>query len=449
MAVWPARWTPCKLDHRQMAYLNSTAAINAVPSGRRSFKTEAAKRRVVERAVTFHSHPDGRFFACGPTQQQAKDIFWDDIKDLTPTWSLRNRDRQRDISESELTIRLWNGAIIKVAGLDKPARIEGRNWDGGVVDEYADCRPKVLEEHIFPMLVRGGWLDVIGVPGGRNHYFDLVQKILSGEMRNAAHFSWTAGEVLWLYLGRERADAFLAQMREQMDERTFDQEFNASWVTTEGLVYYAFSHADHVSEDAVYDPELPLIFCFDWNVKPGVAAVLQDQPARYASGKTAWFTRVIDEVWVPDNSTTIRICEELGRRWKHHRGDVDCHGDPAGGARGTARVMGSDWDLVKAVLGPVFGRRLSVCAAHSAPPVRSRINAVNTRLRSASGFIGLTIHPKCVHTIQDFEGVVYKEGTGDIDKLGAPMLTHLTDAIGYFIHQVHPLAGTDAVITAI
>jgi len=82
----------------------------------------------------------------------------------------------------------------------------------------------------------------------------------------------------------------------------------------------------------------------------------------------------------------------------------------------------------------------------SNPPERVRINAVNSRLRSASGASWLTVDPRCVHTIQDFEGVVYREGAGEIDKRTAPMLTHLTDAIGYFCHQAHPICGDGVVV---
>ena len=110
-------------------------------------------------------------------------------------------------------------------------------------------------------------------------------------------------------------------------------------------------------------------------------------------------------------------------------------------------MAGSDWDLVRGILGPAFGDRLSMRVARSNPPERARINAVNSRLRSASGLVWLTVDPKCVHTIQDFEGVVYKEGTGQIDKIGSPMLTHISDGISYYIHQVHPLLGCESVIT--
>jgi hypothetical protein len=439
--TWTPRWTDCRLEERQLAYLHSRAMMNVVAAGRRCFKTEAAKRRIVKRAITFSSYPDGRFFACAPTQQQAKDIFWADLKAYVPTWALLHRNRDRDISESELTIRLWNGAIVKVAGLDKPARIEGGSWDGGVVDEYADCRPDVLDEHIMPMLARGGWIDVIGVPGGRNHYYRLAMDVQNGRIPNARYFHWTAGECLHLYLGRQRAEAFLAQMRAQMDPRTFDQEFNASWVTMEGRVYYCFEPERNVDAGVTYDPTLPLLLALDFNVKPGVAAIAQEVQTELRDGRRLSWLRVIDEIWVENNSTTPRICEEFGRRYHAHPGEVRLYGDATGGARGTAKIAGSDWDLAERVLRPIFRERLRSYVEWRNPPERVRVNCVNSRLYSADGQVWLTIHPACRHTIQDFEGVVYRKGTGEIDKQADGNLTHLSDALGYLAHTLYPPGG--------
>jgi hypothetical protein len=435
------RWTPCRLDPRQLAYLNSRSRITVVPAGRRSWKTEGAKRRLVSRAIMFHRYPDGRFFACAPTHQQACDIFWSDLVEMVPQWALRTGSYDRDISLSTKTIYLYNGAIIRVAGLDKPARIEGKDWDGGVVDEFADCKPEVLEEHIMPMLARGGYVDVIGVPGGRNHYYRLAQNALSGEMPNASCFTWTAAEVLHLYLGKERADEFLAQMRKQMDPLTYDQEFNASFVTFEGRVYYGFSRDVHAIEPLRYDPDLPLILCFDFNVAPGVCGVVQEKlycgPNARVAGK---ITAVVDEIWISRNSNTKKVCGLIVERYGGHRGLVYCYGDATGGASGSAKVEGSDWELIKAALKPVFADRLRFRVPAANPRERVRVNAVNTRFENAAGEIHMLIDPKCLHTIVDFDGVTCTDdGSGDIDKGADPQLTHLSDAIGYYVAEAHPV----------
>ena len=69
----------------QVAWHQTTARFNVVPAGRRSYKTERAKRKLVfgtpmgearwPGALTL---PEGRFFASAPTHKQAKAIFWKD-----------------------------------------------------------------------------------------------------------------------------------------------------------------------------------------------------------------------------------------------------------------------------------------------------------------------------------------------------------------------------------
>jgi hypothetical protein len=47
---------------------------------------------------------------------------------------------------------------------------------------------------------------------------------------------------------------------------------------------------------------------------------------------------------------------------------------------------------------------------------------------------------KAPFTVKDFEGVrVIEGGTGEIDKKRDPMLTHLSDGVGYYIHREYPV----------
>ena len=150
---------------------------------------------------------------------------------------------------------------------------------------------------------------------------------------------------------------------------------------------------------------------------------------------------VIGEVFIPRNSSTPAVCRRLIADWRGHRGNVICHGDATGGARGSAKVGGSDWELIRAELSPVFGRRLRLLVARSNPAERVRINAVNARLKNAAGNVRLMVDPaKAPHVQKDFEGVrLLAGGAGEIDKRAAPDLSHLSDAIGYYLARQFPL----------
>ena len=111
--------------------------------------------------------------------------------------------------------------------------------------------------------------------------------------------------------------------------------------------------------------------------------------------------------------------------------------DATGGAGGTAKVQGSDWEIVRQELGPVFGSRLRFHVPDANPPERVRVNAVNARLMSADGRVRWLVDPeRCPKLIDDFESVQgNKDGSGDIDKdpQRFGMLTHTCFAPGTLV----------------
>ena len=438
----PIRWYPLRYHEKQSELWNSSARFRIVPAGRRSGKTELAKRFLVEKAITEDLVPDAWYVFAAPTHKQAKRIFWPDLKRLIPPEMRLGRPM-----ESELTIRLINGAEITVLGLDQPDRIEGRPLDGIVVDEFGNTKVGLWEENIRPALStvgrRPGWAWLIGVPEGRNHYYRIYQRAIEsvarlGEESDWAAFTWESASII--------DPAEIEAAKRDLDELTFNQEYKASFLNFTGRAYYPFTTETHAAERVVYDPGLPLIFTFDFNVEPGVAGVLQEQSYTGDREDVAnQITASVGEVWIPKNSNTPLVCKKLIHDWgpegADHQGDIYVYGDATGGARGTAKVKGSDWDLVRAYLKPVFGHRLKMRVKKSNPAERSRVNAVNSRLRTADGLIHFLVDPtNCPNTILDFEGVVVIEGgSGELDKDDDPDRTHMTDGIGYYVFARHPI----------
>jgi hypothetical protein len=450
----------------QQAYWHSRHRFNVIPSGRRSGKTELGKRKLVRRALAACTTWKPAFFAAAPTRDQAKRIFWEDLKALV------GRDMMVDKpSETELKIETVTGADIVVVGLDKPERIEGSPWDGGLVTEVGNIKPTAWKMNIRPALSdRLGWCDLEGVPEGRNHYYDITLQAQAqlaeyGDKSEWGVFSWPSKDIL-------PPEEIAAAMRD-LDELTFDQEYNASFVNFTGRAYYPFSQREHC-KPLKYDPKAVLILCFDFNVEPGVCAILQEQPLPGQFERTPlpplrrgephrpnpqgvpmlnrplMGTGVIGEVHIPRNSNTPAVCRALlstrdgtPTQWAKHQGLVRCYGDATGGARGTAKVQGSDWDLIEKELRPTFKERLSFRVKESNPAERARINAVNSRLRSVFGDVRLMVDlSKAPNVVKDFDGVTLLEGGGgEIDKKDNPLLTHLTDAVGYHVEYEYPVSG--------
>ena len=141
-----ARWYELK-DHpvqlKLLQAVDSGVRFPLVPAGRRSGKTERFKRFLVKQA----NRVVGIYFAAAPTHDQAKKIFWEDLKAFT-----LSSTHTKQPSESNRIIFMNNGSEIHVIGLDKPQRIEGIPWTGGGIDEFADIKSEAWEANIYPAL---------------------------------------------------------------------------------------------------------------------------------------------------------------------------------------------------------------------------------------------------------------------------------------------------------
>lgn len=436
------RWYPLNYVSSYDDLYNGLARFKVVPAGRRSGKTELAKRFMYtgndrfRGALTYDlAFDDGWYVITAPTHKQAKRIFWKDMKMLCPAWA------KVKTLESELTIRLYNGVEITVMGMDSPDRLEGRPLDGIVLDEYGNMKPETWEENVRPALStlnRPGWAWMIGVPEGRNHYYQKYKRARdSGDPEWSAH-TWPSSDVL----PKEEIE----QARKDMDELTFMQEFEASFVNFTGRAYYSFGEQN--LRGLKVDKTEPLNFCFDFNRSPGIACVVQEQTKSWY--KERWgikipdyvaetFTAVIGEVWIPKNSNTQRVCNKLIEEWSDHPSRIYLYGDATGGAKGSSSVMGSDWDLIEEAIIPAFTARVENCVRKSNPRERVRVNAVNSRSKKADGTIFLLVDPeKAAHVVDDLEGVtVIEGGAGELDKDSDPLLTHISDALGYYIAEEH------------
>lgn len=436
------RWYKLREHEGQHGLWTCKSRFVLVPCGRRSGKSEIAKRKLVLEAINPDSgYADANYFAAAPTHAQAQRIYWKDLKALIPKELITN------IAESRMVIELYNGASIYVVGMDKPERLEGIPWNGGILDEYGNMKPKAWLENVRPALSdRNGWCWLIGVPEGRNHYYDLFLQAMDDRSGDWAIFQWPSSDIL--------PESEIESAKRMLDELTYRQEYEADFVSFTGRAYYNFDMSLHTSHALTYNPNAPLIFCFDFNVSPGVAVVLQEQVLpgcfervpnpRLFQGPNALnealqcespeaFTRrpivgtgVIGEVHIAQNSTTPAVCRRLIQDWGKHRGEILCYGDASGGAGGSAKTEGSDWELIYQQLSRHYGDRINIIVPRFNPPERARVNAMNTRLKTADGVVSMLIDTKCQFLIKDLEGVrVLEGGSGEIDKKRDKKLTHM------------------------
>lgn len=434
MITLSPRWQAVPWTSKQRDLVDCLSRFITIAAGRRSGKTEIAKRKLVKRALAFTAFPDGWFVAAAPTRDQAKRIFWKDLKALCPASLVMK------VSESDLTITLWNGCVIQVMGLEVPERVEGTPLDGIIIDECATVKPSVWKAHVRPALAtigRPGWAILFGVPEGRNHFYHLCNKSKTNEGWN--HFHWPSSDVLSV--------EEIEEMKRDLDPLTYDQEANASFVNFEGRAYYPYEEHSHTRTNLPYNDRAELVFCFDFNVSPGTATVLQEirnENKVFGKAVADQFTGILGEVWIPKNSNTRSVCRKLIKDWGHHKGKILVYGDATGGNKGSAKTEGSDWDLVKAELYAHFGTdRVIMKVPKANPRERSRVNAMNTRLQATNGVISMLVdNSRCPHVCLDLEGVTtLKGGSGELDKKADEELTHLSDGFGYYVEKEFPVRG--------
>lgn len=441
-ASLPARWTPLKPHPEQARLWQSSARFRVVPAGRRSGKTELAKRELVRKALTC-TQLNGRYVAAAPTFTQAREIFWIDLQSLIPKGFIVGEPKLTPVP----TIQLINGARIQVLGMDRPARIEGSPVDGVILDEYGNMRREAWDQHVRPALStigRPGWAWLIGVPEGRNHYYERFSACSVLDDWEAFH--WRSESVL----PPEEIEA----AKRELDELTYEQEYGGSFVNFEGRAYHAFDTELHVSDRLDYDPSKPLDICLDFNVRPGVAVLSQElELPKWVADMAGvpWrpnetMTFAFAEVHIPKSSTTQRVMSKVIEMMKDkHHGVVNLYGDASGGAQGSAKVAGSDWDIVRQMLSSLTNWTVKDRVPKSNPPQRVRLGAANARLRSALGEIRAAVHPRCKHLIRDLEGVRANDD-GSIAKEVDSLLTHMSDAWTYKIVRNHRLSSHELVM---
>lgn len=417
-----ARWYPL-IDHpvqlELIAAVPSGIRFPLVPAGRRSGKTERFKRFLVKQATAV----PGIYFAAAPTHDQAKKIFWDDLK----AFSLSAMHARRP-SESDRIIYPDNGSEIHVIGLDKPQRIEGIPWKGGGIDEFADLKEGAWEANILPALNTvnptdpdyRAWCWLLGVPDGLNHYYDLCMAADTGADSNFKVFHWKSAEIL--------PPDVIADMMKAMSKKQFDQEFNASFETAGGRIYEEYSKANHTNESI--QPHEQLMWMHDQNYTPLSSAI----GVRRNNGRDLY---LLDEI-VLTSAVSKQSAIEFVERYKDHLNKkVVIYGDPAGKA-GEKHGHASDYTDIEGVLranGWQFERKVK--AAH--PAIKNRQNSVRAKIKTAEGVISLYVNPltapwcdKGLNTVQLQKGSTFQEDQTN-------QYQHITTAIGYCVDYEWPI----------
>lgn len=409
------------LTARQIQFKDDKHRFIILPAGRRSRKTLISKRKVLYTALRNENH---RYFHGAPTRQQAKQIFWKDLKDYTSNF------RSKLPNETELYVTLLNGSEIHVVGLDKPERIEGQPWNGCHITEIGNVKDTAWPENIRPLLSdTNGFALLDGVPEGRNHYYDLALKACGGVIPTTVpiqgayadseedpewcYYSWFSSDVL--------NEAEIISARRDLDERTFRQEYEGAFESYEGLAYVEFGN--HNLDMVTRDLNKQVSIGMDFNIDPMTATLGHIVGDSYHQ---------FGEVYL-SNSNTFEMRDHLLSMFEPHQ--VVIYPDSTG-KHENSNATTSDIAILKKA-------GFKIIAKTSNPFVIDRVNATNSLMKKRDK-IRFKINPECTKTINDINKVE-RLADGRLNKNQEKQgLKHITDALGYLIDNNWPIKSREA-----
>ncbi|MDQ3816102.1 MAG: terminase large subunit [Acidobacteriota bacterium] len=132
----------------------------------------------------------GVYLYVGPEKSQAKNIIWKDPQGLfkfLPPEVVKKKNEVELTVYFKQTLPKTPGSVFYIEGADNIDRMRGLKPRGIILDEYAQIKPELWTEVLFPAINQsGGWVIFIGTFKGKNHFYDLFSK----------YYDWEKGEAI-------------------------------------------------------------------------------------------------------------------------------------------------------------------------------------------------------------------------------------------------------------
>jgi hypothetical protein len=408
-----------EVTQAQLDIINDPSRFKVIIAGRRWGKTHLALfDLLINNKEGLWKHPKKKAWFVAPTYKQAKNIAWNILKDIAFEYPQLIYKK----NESELSIEFINKSLLELKGADNEDSLRGVGLNKIISDEFASLRnaENVWNKVLRPTLSdKKGDAVFIGTPDGFNFMHEIYQRGIS---KQDGFKSWHFKSIDSPFIDKDEIEA----ARREMDEKSFRQEYEATFETATGRIYYSFDRKDNHAVETIHK-DVRIIITVDFNVSPMCWLVIQNIKG---------LDFVIEEI-VRRNTNTEEMAKIVGNLFGYDRSFM-FYGDYSGTFRST-KSPSTDYDIIRQIL-PNSDFRIK-----PNPSVVDRVNAVNSRLCSASGERRLFINTeKCPELTKDLEQVIWKEGKREIDKSNIER-THSSDALGYYIDYEYNLKGKPTV----
>ena len=223
-------------------------------------------------------------------------------------------------------------------------------------------------------------------------------------------------------------------------KKVYDEQYYNIFVLAQngeynnGLVIKDFS--DENIKEITYQPQRDLHISCDFNVDPMCWVF-----AHKTDDKVFYFDEIAME-----NTTTAKACDEFYRRYPNHKGKIIVNGDASGDNRSCTSEYTNYVIINKKLL--QFGYDVEIQIKAFNPPIKNRIMAFNSKVRSANGEVCLFVDKKCEKLLYNIYNLKYKEGSSKIDiptyqqikqSKELKFLSHPMDAASYLVDFYWPI----------
>ena len=392
------------LTKAQHQVSHSKKRFRVLVSGRRFGKTYLCITEMMKYAAQVKKN----IWYVAPTFKMAREIVWSKLKEMLYTFNWIDT-----VNESNLQITIRKtGSKISLKGCENYDALRGSGLDFLILDEFADIDEKAWTEVLRASVAdTKGDVLMCGSPKGFGNW--AYRMYLKGQEDG----EWDSFQFTTLQGGMVSKEE-IEQAKQDIDIRTFRQEFEGTFENYAGAVYYNFHAVENVKEKKI-DWSKPLHIGLDFNVDPMSASVAQIDKD---------IIHFVDEI-VIYSSNTDEMVEEIRNRYGSKQ-KIFVYPDPAARQRKTSAGGRTDLTILQNA-----GFNVKCKIKHS--PIRDRINAVNSRLKSADGKRYIFVSPSCKIMIKGLQRQIYKENTNIPDKEEG--YDHMNDSIGYLVEIVKPL----------
>ena len=393
-----------KLTKPQYEVSSCNKRFRVLISGRRFGKTYLC----ITEMMKYASKPNQKIWYVAPTFKMAKEIAWSNLKEMLNQFNWID-----DINETTMSIRIRKtNSVISLKGADNYDALRGTGLNFLILDEFADIDKRTWFE-VLRASVADTLGDVLmcGTPKGYGNW--SYEMYLKGKQDD----EWDSYQFTTIQGGMVTPEE-IEQAKQDIDIRTFRQEFEGTFENYAGSVYYNFHPVESVIDKKI-DWERPLHIGLDMNVDPMSACVTQIVKDKIYA---------IDEI-VIYSSNTDEMCQEIRDRYGSKM-QIFMYPDPACRQRKTSAGGRTDLSILQ-------NAGFKVKVKHKHPAIRDRVNSVNAKLKDSKGVRHIFVSKSCKTMIKGLQRQIYKENTNIPDKEQG--FDHMNDALGYLIDYIKPL----------